>query len=525
MPDQFIQIANASNLKLDASELVVGANTVERQRMVIADPTNAANFALVSSTGALTTVISDGTNTANVIAGSTGQNALVTARGRKEVSFTTTIVATVANTDVSNYSWVSVQINTQGTSSTVNFQGSNDNTNWVTVSLVQTTAGGSVPIYATTSSAALFSGPLNFRYFQLSVTGISAGTTSGVVEYFSIAPPQIAGLVTWCNQNSPPWSTYLAKKTQILTTSLLTSSATYTSGWNDTSVTGTNFVTSTLFSTNVGIANGNWSVQESDDSSNSSMTRTAFSLLASTSAASVALLTSQVKCRYWRIVVVNGATAMTGTFELTATETNAQPFVTVVDPGNGAYSANVNLANDNLSQFYQANIATGFMYAYNGTSTNWDRVRIKPSSTAAVAADEALVVTVSPNTPVILGGGQCSLNPATSGGLLTTKLISAASTNATSVKATAGQVYNVQAFNTGATAAFLKLYNLAVAPTVGTSVPVNVWMIPAGAGVVIELTNGLALATGIAISVQGGITDTDTTAVTLSQCVVNLQYK
>jgi hypothetical protein len=77
-----------------------------------------------------------------------------------------------------------VHVVTQGGSSTVNFQGSNDNTNWVGVSLT-----GAASTYAsnasTTGAGVIFSGPLNYRYFRLNVTGIASGTTAGVIEFFT----------------------------------------------------------------------------------------------------------------------------------------------------------------------------------------------------------------------------------------------------------------------------------------------------------------------------------------------------
>lgn len=136
----------------------------------------------VSSLG--TIVLSDGTQIANTIAGDSGQNGLITYPSRKEASFTTTTVQAVAITDVSNYRWVSVHIITQGTNSTVTFQGSNDNTNWINVAL-QNTNSTSQPASTSATGVALLQGSIGFRYFRLNVTGISAGTTSGVVEFFS----------------------------------------------------------------------------------------------------------------------------------------------------------------------------------------------------------------------------------------------------------------------------------------------------------------------------------------------------
>lgn len=99
------------------------------------------------------------------------------------VSFTTSTVQAVGTTDATDYNSVSVQIVTQGTSSTVTFQGSNDNTNWVSIPLVLSTAVGSTIPVVSTTAASTYYGALPFRYFRLNVTGISAGTTAGVIVF------------------------------------------------------------------------------------------------------------------------------------------------------------------------------------------------------------------------------------------------------------------------------------------------------------------------------------------------------
>jgi hypothetical protein len=118
--------------------------------------------------------------------------------------------------------------------------------------------------------------------------------------------------------------------------------------------------------------------------------------------------------------------------------------------------------------------------------------------------------------------------PGTSGGLSMHKTISAASTNATNVKASAGQVYAVQVFNTNAAARYLKLYDDAAAPTVGTDTPVKTLTIPgntAGAGLVLNWDKGLVFSSGIGFGLTTGIADNDTGAVAANEIGVNLDYK
>ena len=114
--------------------------------------------------------------------------------------------------------------------------------------------------------------------------------------------------------------------------------------------------------------------------------------------------------------------------------------------------------------------------------------------------------------------------PQDSGGVLVSRLISAASTNATSVKASAGQLYGWYLFNSSSATRYLKIYNKASAPTVGTDTPFMTIPIPGGAAANVFFTHGIAMDTGIAFGLTTGMTDGDTGAVAASQIVVNLLY-
>lgn len=116
----------------------------------------------------------------------------------------------------------------------------------------------------------------------------------------------------------------------------------------------------------------------------------------------------------------------------------------------------------------------------------------------------------------------------TAGGATPYKLVSAATTNATSVKASAGTVYMITASNVNAAVRYLKLYNKASAPTVGTDTPVFTFAIPgntAGAGTNIPIPNvGVNFSTGIAFALTTEATDAGTTAVAANEIVVNMAY-
>ncbi|MFZ3184245.1 MAG: hypothetical protein WA173_08880 [Pseudomonas sp.] len=169
---------------------------------------------------------------------------------------------------------------------------------------------------------------------------------------------------------------------------------------------------------------------------------------------------------------------------------------------------------------------------------------IKDGLTPAVAADTALVVAISPNNVLRAGDGTsvakvqlASVRPALadlsqtvslSGNLgITTTLTlnSAATTNAASVKASAGTLAGLNASNIGAAVAYLKLYNKASAPAVGTDVPVLTIPIPAGNVVSLDFgTLGRVFTTGIALAITNLAADSDATAVAAAQVKVFGSY-
>lgn len=105
---------------------------------------------------------------------------------------------------------------------------------------------------------------------------------------------------------------------------------------------------------------------------------------------------------------------------------------------------------------------------------------------------------------------------------------SAATTNATVAKASAGDLFAVQGYNTTASVVYLKLYNKATAPTVGTDTPIKTIAIPPNAPIPSNCAwaNGLYFSTGIAYALTGAAADSDTTAVAAGAIVgLNLDYQ
>lgn len=108
----------------------------------------------------------------------------------------------------------------------------------------------------------------------------------------------------------------------------------------------------------------------------------------------------------------------------------------------------------------------------------------------------------------------------------TSRLLSAAATtNATSVKASTGAIVSIQGYNAKASAVYLKLYNKASAPTVGTDTPVKTLYIPASAAFVFDFPVGSYFSTGIAYAITGAAADADTTALAAGDVLcLNVDY-
>ena len=118
----------------------------------------------------------------------------------------------------------------------------------------------------------------------------------------------------------------------------------------------------------------------------------------------------------------------------------------------------------------------------------------------------------------------------TSGGTNTHRFKSNGTAKNGNAKTSAGQLYGIQAFSTDETPVYVRVYNKASAP--GTSdTPVWEGLIPGssggiGSGFLKEWINGLdKFGAGIGYRVVTGAADTDDTAATANEVIVNFEYK
>src|SRR5260221_8271478 len=111
-------------------------------------------------------------------------------------------------------------------------------------------------------------------------------------------------------------------------------------------------------------------------------------------------------------------------------------------------------------------------------------------------------------------------NAATTGGSTPYHLVSAASTNATTVKGSAGQVYNYNILNTNAAIRYVHLYNKASNPSVGTDVPVKTFQVPATGQIAGSFPVGSTFAAGVFLFTTGKTADKTSGAVCAGDVII-----
>lgn len=104
------------------------------------------------------------------------------------------------------------------------------------------------------------------------------------------------------------------------------------------------------------------------------------------------------------------------------------------------------------------------------------------------------------------------------------RLASVASTNATLVKATPAKVYRILAYNSNASARYLKFYNQIKVPVVGTDAISSTIVIPPSALYSQTFDTPIPFTAGLGYGITGAIADNDTTAITANDIQGFLLY-
>lgn len=241
-------------------------------------------------------------------------------------------------------------------------------------------------------------------------------------------------------------------------------------------------------------------------------------------------------------LTVDGTVGISGTVPVSGT------FYPATQPVSGTVgvSGTVTVDGSNVTQPVSGTVAvSNFPTTQAVSGTFWQAtqpvsgsvtVSNLPATQAVSWTSQSVSITGTP-TVSLSGTNTVTQTPATSGGLSAASALSAASTNATVVKSSAGQVFGWVITNTSASPRYIKFYNKSTTPTVGTDTPFLRLMVPgntSGAGLVAaEFVNGITFAAGNAIGGAPGIGyaitvnagDSDTTVIGANEVIVNVFYK
>lgn len=198
-------------------------------------------------------------------------------------------------------------------------------------------------------------------------------------------------------------------------------------------------------------------------------------------------------------------------FDLTSVNTNPFTYITLAGNATRLFAASV------TARYVRVRVTSAFVGGYVSASAVFSQqpysnpvLNIQQSNGANLQVAARLAAGASLAADVGLQARATTGGVSTVGRLLS----SAATTNATSLKASAGRLFKIRGLNNAAFIRYLKLYNKASAPNVGTDVPVITIPLKASADFDIDLgVYGHFFSTGIAYAITGAVADADTTAI------------
>lgn len=167
-----------------------------------------------------------------------------------------------------------------------------------------------------------------------------------------------------------------------------------------------------------------------------------------------------------------------------------------------------------------AGAAQAYAWELSINAIRWFRIRCSTTLTTNAQATWSIVrgsyatepIPAIQTHPVTISGLVSSVVSPSNGS--TYFLTGAASTNGALVKSSPGAILELTVFNPTAAIVYLKLYNKATAPTVGTDVPVMTIPVPVNGAVMAEMgMMGKRLTLGIGIAITAGPLATDVAAV------------
>lgn len=162
--------------------------------------------------------------------------------------------------------------------------------------------------------------------------------------------------------------------------------------------------------------------------------------------------------------------------------------------------------------------AGGTVQAFTTYSTSEYRPRISPVTQTVGGNFSTTISSSLPSGATAIGDVGIQYRANATGAASKIHLVSAASTNPTIVKASAGRVIGWSLANTTASFVYVKLHNQSTSPTAGTSVFMVIPIAPNSIAQ-LSLAGGIAFSTGIGFTIVTGSADSDANAVTIGAVV------
>lgn len=154
------------------------------------------------------------------------------------------------------------------------------------------------------------------------------------------------------------------------------------------------------------------------------------------------------------------------------------------------------------------------------------------SISVAIASDQSAVPASQNGTWTVQPGNTPNTSAwlvqpvaGTTGGSTPSHLLSLASNNATSLKASAGTLYGYSISNTNAAARWVKFYNKASSPSPASDTVVWAEQVPGNATLIAAFPEGMNFSTGIAFAAVVNASDTDNTSIGAGDLSIDIRYK
>lgn len=231
------------------------------------------------------------------------------------------------------------------------------------------------------------------------------------------------------------------------------------------------------------------------------------------------------------VITVQGIASMTALKVDGSAVTQPVSGTVTANAGTGTFNIQAN-ASVNLNQVGGAAITLGSKTSANSLPVviASDQGAVPALQSGSWSVGQSGTWTMQPGNTANTTPWLVTDTPATSGGLSTSALVSAASNNLTQLKSSQGQLYLVSAQNVNASPRYLKVFfKPSASVTMGTTAADCQFLIPgntSGAGLVVDIAKGIGgSGTGLSIAITGGISLTDNTAIGANDCCVSLGYR